>query len=168
MTCKPCDNKKLKSFSINEKCLTCYESFKDTPDEKVVQLLCSHAFHYDCIYETYKMYSIKYSYNIQKTQYECPYCRSNGGYLPLLEGMKPEKNIHREYEIKAAYLYKYKTWGQCKGICKNGKRCTNKAKKIIGEVCGKHVSQYKPPTIPEPPIPTGPPVLKPSNATQMI
>ena len=61
----------LKSFSINEKCLTCYETFRETPDETVVPLLCSHAFHYDCIYMTYK------AKQTNSKMRQCPLCRKS-------------------------------------------------------------------------------------------
>ena len=56
---------------------------------------------------------------------------------------------------------------KCKGKLANGKRCLNRAKSVVGEVCGKHKKQYdngllstykwcQPPT---PSPPTGPPIL---------
>ena len=158
-------SKSMKSVPITDKCLICYETFEETTDEIAVQLLCSHAFHYDCILQSYKMKTSKsghgYSYR------ECPYCRKKGGYLPLLEGMIPECRIHKEYQQMLNYKKHYGAWGQCKGKLGNGKRCLNRAKAIVGEVCGKHKKQYdngllitfkwnQPPT---PSTPTGPPIL---------
>mgnify|MGYP002889357468 FL=1 len=167
MTSKKCTKKckKMKSLPITEKCLVCFETFEETTDEIVVQLLCSHAFHYDCIIESYRMKTSKTGHGLSYR--ECPYCRNSGGYLPLLEGMKPEKRIHKEYQQIMKYKKHYGAWGQCKGKLANGKRCLNRAKSIVGEVCGKHIKQHdngllatyewnQPPT---PSTPTGPPIL---------
>tara|TARA_B100000902_G_scaffold389735_1_gene437403 strand:+ start:2416 stop:2991 length:576 start_codon:yes stop_codon:yes gene_type:complete len=152
--------KKMKPFSINEKCLICFETFEETKDEIAVQLLCAHGFHYDCIMESYKMKTSVDGYKQSKR--ECPYCRCKGGYLPLLEGMKPVKNVHKEWDIQEKHNKYYGAWGQCKGFTKAGKRCTNRAKAIVGHYCGKHKSQYKPPPVPE----TTCPIITPENITE--
>ena len=147
---------KMKPIPISEKCLICLESFKETTDELAVQLICGHGFHYDCIMESYKMKTDRLR--------ECPYCRKCGGYLPLLEGMSPMKNIHKEWKKLMDHKKYYGAWGQCKGICKNGDRCTSRAKYTVnGQItgfCGRHKSQFKGFEYPEPLPPTGPPVLK--------
>ncbi len=60
-------------------------------DNNCVTLECNHCFHYDCLLKSMKIKEIKF-YNMQ-----CPYCRKNIDYLPLLPGEKPIKNIHKEY-----------------------------------------------------------------------
>lgn len=154
--------KKMKPFSIRDKCLICFDTFEETSDEIAVQLLCSHGFHYDCIMESYKMDTSSDGYKQSKR--ECPYCRCKGGYLPLLEGMKPVKKVHREWDIQEKHNKYYGAWGQCKGFTKAGNRCTNRAKAIVGHYCGKHKSQYKPPPIPE--IETTCPIITPENITE--
>ena len=56
---------------------------------------CKHIFHYDCILNAYKHSIIKPA-TINKFR-KCPYCRTNGGYLPLKENTYPFKGIHLEY-----------------------------------------------------------------------
>ena len=119
-------HKMMKSIPNTEKCLVCFETFVETPDEIAVQLNCTHCFHYDCIMESYKMKTDRIR--------ECPYCRKSGGYLPLLKGEVPLKNIHKEYKLQMEYNKYYGHWGRCKGILKCGKQCTNRAKSIPGEL----------------------------------
>tara|TARA_B100000963_G_C22425349_1_gene579625 strand:+ start:261 stop:734 length:474 start_codon:yes stop_codon:yes gene_type:complete len=154
----------LKSIPITEKCLVCYETFKETTDETAIQLICGHAFHYDCILESYKMKT--------SNKRECPYCRKFGGWLPDVEGEDCSNPcIHR-----SAYLNKNKKMF-CKGYLKgtrkvkmvDGKlvetyqKCLSKSKKY--GYCGRHQSQRLNPLVKEstikliPPTPTGPPVL---------
>ena len=54
---KPKKSKKkmMKPVPITDKCLVCFDTFKETTDEIAVQLICGHVFHYDCILESYKM-----------------------------------------------------------------------------------------------------------------
>jgi hypothetical protein len=53
-------------------------------------LVCSHVFHYECIFKTFKV--------MKQTQHHpnrCPYCRKNTGYLTLVNGLsKLEPKIH--------------------------------------------------------------------------
>lgn len=67
-------------------------------NEKSVSLGCGHRFHYDClfysIFRNYKMKSIK----IKNHNLQCPYCRSSFDFLPLVDGIIPLKNIHKEYD----------------------------------------------------------------------
>ncbi len=151
----------LKSFPITDKCNICYDTFEETKDEVVVQLICGHAFHYDCILESYKMKTDKIR--------QCPYCRKDGGWLPKIEGEKLIKNIHKEWknelnkETFLAVNAKFKTnpenmvycpEGMCQGYTKSNaywkkfnhkwikiyNKCTTKAKKN-DTYCGRHKSQ---------------------------
>jgi len=72
-------------------CAICYENL----DETKITLKCKHIFHYDCILNAYKHSIIKPA-TINKFR-KCPYCRTNGGYLPLKENTYPFKGIHLEY-----------------------------------------------------------------------
>ena len=154
----------LKSFPITEKCNICYETFLETPDEPVVQLICGHAFHYECIVESYKMKTDKIR--------ECPYCRMDGGWLPEVEGFSLLKNIHQKWKSKINEnkfkkinkLYKspgesdcYNPSKMCKGFLKSNKKhikfngvwtlvynkCTAPNKKGCNGYCGRHKSQCK-------------------------
>lgn len=76
----------IEDCSENTKeCLICYDKI----DETSIKIKCGHEFHYECIVGAYKMYT--------NTLRECPYCRTDGGYLELLDNQIPLKNIHREY-----------------------------------------------------------------------
>ena len=75
-------------------CPICYVKL----DETEIKLKCGHKFHYNCILNSYKISTIK---NYIKLFRKCPYCRNNGGFLPLRENSYPYKNIHVEhYEIE--------------------------------------------------------------------
>ena len=66
--------------------------------EKSVSLNCGHRFHYDCLfYSIFKNHKIKNN-KIKNHNLQCPYCRSNFDYLPLIDGIIPLKNIHKEYD----------------------------------------------------------------------
>ena len=65
-------------------------------DNTIIELECGHKFHYKCIMMTYKSAFKKY-YN-SKTR-RCPFCRTNGGYLPLEAKTFPIKHIHKEYDL---------------------------------------------------------------------
>ena len=71
------------SFDDKDICLICYDKL----DENVSILKCNHKYHYKCIQMTYK--------NTKKRN--CPYCRSDGGFLELPKGTIPLYGIHKEY-----------------------------------------------------------------------
>lgn len=105
-------------------CAICNESLniKDKLDHT---LTCNHAFHYECLYN-----SFKYSKNL-----DCPYCRSIDNKLPLVNGIKKiNEKIHILDENYTNIL--------CDNILKSGK---NKGKKcgnncVIGfNKCKKHL-----------------------------
>ena len=77
-----------------ETCGICLEELADV--DNVIKLKCSHIYCYDCILDSY---STHHKSHQKKKQRECPYCRKNGGYLPLPENTAPLKNIHEEYVI---------------------------------------------------------------------
>ena len=70
-----------------EMCGICLDYFSSITDT-IITLKCKHRFCYQCIYE---------SYINSKEKRQCPYCRKNGGYLPLPESATPTKYIHKEY-----------------------------------------------------------------------
>lgn len=67
-------------------------------NEKSVSLDCGHKFHYDCLfYSIFKNHKIK-SNKIKNNSLQCPYCRTNFNFMPLIDGIIPIKNIHKEYD----------------------------------------------------------------------
>ncbi len=117
-------------------CSICYDEHNDTS----IKLKCGHMYHYECIKDSYKL---------NKTSGRiCPYCRRDGGYLPLMGGDEPEKNIHKEWleqiKVKKPVNMFYNT--KCKGIIKSGPNKNNPCscwglEKYNG-YCGKHKKQY--------------------------
>jgi hypothetical protein len=73
----------------------------DLNNTTVIQLECGHQFHYNCILTSFK--SILKISNSKKVRH-CPFCRSNGGYLPLELKTFPIKNIHKEYKLIQQYI----------------------------------------------------------------
>ena len=128
--------KEFKDYSLKPEnfCNICYCEH----DSSSVVLKCNHKYHYECILHSYKI-------NNTKKKRACPYCRSDGGYLPLLKDTKPEKNIHREYTtwLNKDKKQNSKSCKQCIGVVMNGpnknSRCVNKATK--GDYCGMHKKQ---------------------------
>ena len=62
-------------------------------DNKCVKLECGHSFHYECILESLKCG------NNRMLNMQCPYCRHHIEFLPLLDGYRPIRNIHKEYDL---------------------------------------------------------------------
>ena len=60
---------------------------------KSVKLECGHRFHYECILESLKCG------NNRMLNMQCPYCRHHIEFLPLLDGYRPIRNIHKEYNL---------------------------------------------------------------------
>lgn len=110
-----------------ESCMICGDILHNGTD-RTHKLKCNHEYHLECIYKSYKN-----SFSIKKR--ECPYCRKDGGYLPLKsDDMKPIKNINVEYKknvkkiLNISSLLKVTyTKEICKGITKCGNNCKNKA-----------------------------------------
>lgn len=61
--------------------------------DKSVKLECGHRFHYECILESLKCG------NNRMLNMQCPYCRHHIEFLPLLDGYRPIRNIHKEYNL---------------------------------------------------------------------
>ena len=54
-------------------------------------LACNHTFHYECLMKSFQN-TPKYKKNIYN---QCPYCRKNTDYLPLVNGLKKViPNVH--------------------------------------------------------------------------
>lgn len=90
----------------DEFCDICF----DKHDKTSITLKCGHKFHYDCILTSFLNKKIK-----NKLVRKCPYCRQDSGYLPLKDGTKPVKHIHK---IKK----KINKTKKCIAINKTGKR----------------------------------------------
>ena len=116
----------------NFKCSVCYDKIEET--EWCIRLKCGHTFHTDCILMSYQMKTDRYR--------ECPYCRADGGYLPLLDNQKPIKDIHKEWLVENK---NYGYFGRCIAITKSGKnkgkRCMCKANGS-DKYCGRHRPKY--------------------------
>ena len=93
---------KISQQEINK----CYQEYLNSPEkyceicafemtDKSVILDCGHKFHYDCLF-----YSIlkNNNYNVNKNNLQCPYCRSKFNFMPIIDGITPLKNIHKEYD----------------------------------------------------------------------
>ena len=127
-------NSEEQNYSVEDCCLVCHDKLTD---DDSVKLKCGHKFHYSCIFMTYKANSNKR---------ECPYCRTDGGYLKLKDGMIPFFNIHREFEDYVSGNFNLDNInyipGKCKKILKTGKnagtQCKNKHKPGE-EYCGIHL-----------------------------
>lgn len=115
------------NFDDSNLCRICYDEYKDdeniNDNTKCVTLKCGHKFHYECIYMTYKSL---------KGQRTCPYCRKDGGFLPLIPGQMPQQYIHLEYiklkENPNQPLNIELIPNKCKYILKTGKNKGNQCK----------------------------------------
>ena len=130
-------------------CAICYEKLNDNQ----ITLSCNHIFHYDCILNSYKHSIIKPDRN--KKIRICPYCRTYGGYLPLMNNTYPFKGIHIEYSEIEHYLIrqdfvklkeitnKFINKKKCNSIIKTGinkgYQC-KKSKKINNDYCYLHLN----------------------------
>jgi len=117
-------------------------------DEKFSHTLkCNHTFHYECLMKSFN--NIPYTINNKKSN-QCPYCRKNSEYLPLVNGLKKiipgihcnifgneiddkKKLLKEEYSQKCGYIL---TRGKNKGgSC--GKNCVlgfNTCKTHMGKI----------------------------------
>ena len=127
------NNTEQDNYDVEDKCLVCHDKI----ESELVTLKCGHKYHYNCIFMTYKS---------NNNKRECPYCRGDGGYLKLKDGMIPFNNIHREFEdyVNGNFSLENIKYipGKCKKILKTGKnigtQCKNKPKPGE-EYCGKHL-----------------------------
>lgn len=159
------DSKVGQDIDFDNLCLICYDNLE--PNSNIVKLKCGHRYHYDCILQTYKT---------NTSRKKCPYCRSDGGYLPLSAGMRPVKYIHKEYNKAGDYNITYIP-NKCKYILNSGKnkgcQCSFNIKTPQG-YCTRHQkiidkqnqTNLPPPptTLPPPPPITPPPPLPPKLA----
>ena len=99
---------------MNEKkCSICGDNLKK---EYQTTLKCKHTFHYECILLTFK--------NMKSL--DCPYCRNESEYLPIINGLKKcIVGIHGKEKEEFSNQNK-----KCNAILKRGK---NK-----GNECGKN------------------------------
>ena len=120
-----------------------------------ITLLCNHSFEYYYLYE-----EIKQQKSRHKQYFKCPYCRTKyNGTIPYYETDDVEKIAYinntnktllpilkcsicnsnaNQYKIGIFCLkhYKNESSSKCIGICKNGKKCNNKA--IQHQLCNVH------------------------------
>ena len=132
-------------------CLICFSTFEEG-EKDLVKLECGHVFHYDCIYACYK-HATDSKTLTKKTLRKCPYCRENGGYLPLKDNLIPEKYIHKEWKSfmtlvdqgKTEEYGKFMNKCKCMAICTSGvnknKQCPNKPKE--NGYCLRHFKKLK-------------------------
>ena len=137
-------------INYSEQCNVCLDSIDES---NTVTLKCGHKYHYDCILNTYKMFSSK--------KRECPYCRNSSGLLELKKGYKFIPNIHKEvsntkcnndFEQKVEQKFeqnlKIATKKKCSAILANGinkgKKCKNTGKNKINGIyyCGIHAVRH--------------------------
>ena len=55
--------------------------------EELIKTNCNHIFHFECLEESYKQNINKY-YEYNKIR-QCPYCRKDTGYIPLINNNMP-------------------------------------------------------------------------------
>lgn len=73
-----------------EECGICGLELKDNFSHT---LKCNHTFHYECLMKSFSGTSTSFKY--KKEYNHCPYCRKNGDYLPLVNGVKKViPNVH--------------------------------------------------------------------------
>lgn len=128
----------------SEDCGICGLSIKD---KFSYTLVCNHTFHYECLMKSFN--NIPYTINKKKSN-QCPYCRKNSEYLPLVNGLKKiipgihcsiesdtisskNKELKEKYNLKCDYIL---TRGKNKGnAC--GKNCSlgyNTCKTHMGKI----------------------------------
>jgi hypothetical protein len=77
-------------LNFDSLCSICGSNILENENNHI--LSCSHKFHYYCLLKFLKTDLSNPRSN------KCPYCRQEFNYLPLLNGMKPIKYIHYEYQ----------------------------------------------------------------------
>ena len=147
------NDNKIANYSIainnikkqNNMCGICKDKLLDINNdeilcnEELINTNCNHVFHLECLEESY-IHNLKKYYQSYKIR-ECPYCRSETGYIPLIH-KNPIKFIHKEYNVEEKI--------KCTAIIKSGKNkgnicgCNIKNINNGNKYCGKH-KNYKPP-----------------------
>ena len=114
--------------NLKETCPICYDELDSTS----ITLKCNHKFHYNCILNSFKSLITKNRHIITNKSRKCPYCRDDGGYLPLRDNIYPFKGIHIEHREIEDCLYindfdklkiitdKYIDKSKCNAIIKTG------------------------------------------------
>lgn len=127
-------------------CPICYDSLES--QENIVELCCGHKFHYNCVLMVFKNNTRQYQYNTSKIR-KCPFCRMDGGFLPLIYPQVPLQFIHLKYdELKTHQqnndfrsIEKYFDKNRCYTILKSGSnkgcQCSRKHFKDI-KFCKQH------------------------------
>ena len=139
--CKIIDNADIAPLSQDSsvECYICSIIFNANSTE-LVKLKCSHSYCHECIMDWYIQCEKNQGYkNYGKhSKHECPYCRQDGGFLPLLPNETPIKNIHVEYIHKNNQNYNslHQVCG-AQFATKSG-TCTNTGRSIYGFYCGHH------------------------------
>ena len=114
-------------------------------DKYSFKMSCNHTFHYECLMKTFskKKLNNKYSKN------NCPYCRSDVQYLPIVNGLKKAVHgIHTGQYSELSYLnkcIKTKTT-KCNHILTRGKNKGNECGKncLLGEkYCKIHLKKHE-------------------------
>jgi hypothetical protein len=128
-------------------CPICYDNLDS--QKNIVELCCGHKFHYNCVLMVFKNNIHQYPYNSNKIR-KCPFCRMDGGYLPLIYPQVPLQFINLEYNELETYrqnhdfeaIEKYFDKTRCHTILKSGrnKGCQCSRKQLINsKFCKQHV-----------------------------
>ena len=133
------DLEKNEEFDDSNICRICYDDLNedDTVKDnlKCVKLLCGHKYHYECIFLTFKS---------SKGLRKCPYCRKDGGYLPLIAGQIPIQYIHKEYVKNQSNVQIELIPNKCKYILTTGKNTGCQCKfsiKTPQGYCNMHIKK---------------------------
>lgn len=114
---------------MDENCGICGEELKNEFSSKLYK--CDHVFHYKCLLLSFK--------NGIRGKNECPYCRSTGNKLPLVNGIKKiDPYIHDMSNIDTFETH------TCNMILKRGKNKGSKCSKncVLGyDFCRTHLKK---------------------------
>jgi hypothetical protein len=85
-----CENK-----DENESCGICNDTMVEGNDIHILK--CKHKYHLSCITKWFISFNKSSTHSNAPNKRECPYCRKDGGWIPLLQGQAPIYNVHAEY-----------------------------------------------------------------------